>query len=115
MIEVSQETRYYIASLTDTALALAERIRAECSRGKQPDRETSLAIGGLRTKCITSAPVNQGEDASRIRTIPLVQIWALARNLALNLYRSNGFEIMAQAERRSVFSLNTLKHLFRMK
>lgn len=39
--------------------------------------------------------VTQGEDASRIRTTPLVQIWAIARNLDLNLYRSNGFENMA--------------------
>ena len=43
------------------------------------------------------------------------QIWALARNFALNLYRDNGFENMAQAQRRAGFSLNTLKHLFKMK
>lgn len=100
MIEVSQETRYYIASLTDTALALAERIRG---------------YWGVENKVHYVRDVTQGEDASRIRTIPLVQIWALARNLALNLYRSNGFENMAQAQRRSGFNLNTLKHLFRMK
>lgn len=31
--------------------------------------------------------VTQGENASRIRTTPLVQIWAIARNFSLNLYR----------------------------
>lgn len=59
--------------------------------------------------------VTQGEDASRIRTPPLVQSWALARNFALNLYRHNGFQNMAQAQRLAGFSLSTLKHLFRMK
>lgn len=73
------------------------------------------AIGEWRTKCIMSVSVTQGEDASRIRTPPLVQIWALARNFALNLYRDNGFQNMAQAQRRAAFSLNTLKNLFRMK
>ena len=41
--------------------------------------------------------VTQGEDQSRIRTTPLPQIFALARNLALNLYRTRGFTNMAQA------------------
>jgi hypothetical protein len=59
--------------------------------------------------------VTQGEDASRIRTTPLVQIWAIARNLSLNLYRSTGFENMAQAQRPSAFGLSTLMGLFRMK
>ncbi len=59
--------------------------------------------------------VTQGEDASRIRTSPLIQIWAIARNLALNLYRDNGFENMAQAQRLAGFKLDVLKDLFRMK
>jgi predicted transposase YbfD/YdcC len=59
--------------------------------------------------------VTQGEDASRIRTSPLVQSWAIARNFALNLYRDNGFENMAQAQRLAGFGLSTLKLLFRMK
>jgi hypothetical protein len=59
--------------------------------------------------------VTQGEDASRIRTTPLVQIWATARNFALNLYREYGFQNMAQAQRLAGFGLNTLKELFRMK
>jgi hypothetical protein len=59
--------------------------------------------------------VTQGEDASRIRTSPLIQIWAVARNLALNLYRHDGFENRAQAQRFAGNSLTTLKRLFRMK
>ena len=47
--------------------------------------------------------VTQGEDKSRkdlsasIRTTPLPQLLALARNLAINLYRDAGFSNMAQA------------------
>ncbi|NEO76712.1 hypothetical protein [Moorena sp. SIO4G3] len=59
--------------------------------------------------------MTQYEDASRIRTPPLVQIWAIARNFSLNLYREHGFENMAQAQRRAGSTLNTLKDLFRMK
>ena len=59
--------------------------------------------------------VTQGEDASRIRTAPLIQIWAVARNFALNIYRDYGFINMAQAQRLAGFTLNTLKELFRMK
>jgi hypothetical protein len=39
----------------------------------------------------------------------------LARNFALNLYRTHGFPNMAQAQRLAGFSLNILKDLFRMK
>uniref|UniRef100_UPI0035C7E96D transposase n=1 Tax=Oscillatoria sp. HE19RPO TaxID=2954806 RepID=UPI0035C7E96D len=59
--------------------------------------------------------VTQGEDASRIRTTPLVQIWTVARNFALNIYRDYGFNKMAQAQRRTGFGLKLLKELFRMK
>jgi hypothetical protein len=59
--------------------------------------------------------VTQGEDASRIRTAPLIQIWAIASNLALNLYRDKGFDNMAQAQRHSGFGLKTLTALFRTK
>jgi hypothetical protein len=59
--------------------------------------------------------MTQVEDASRIRTSPLIQIWAIARNLALYLYRDRGFENMAQAQRLARFNLKVLKALFRMK
>lgn len=100
IIEVKEETRYYVASFIDTAQAFAERIRG---------------YWGVENKVHYVRDVTQGEDASRIRTTPLVQIWALARNFALNLYRDNSFQNMAQAQRRAGFSLNTLKDLFRMK
>lgn len=99
-IAVQTETRYYIASFSDTAQAFAERIRG---------------YWGVENKLHYVRDVTQGEDSCRIRTNGLVQICALARNFALNLYRSNGFENMAQAQRFSSFGLSTLKHLFRMK
>jgi predicted transposase YbfD/YdcC len=100
IIEVSTETRYYVASFIDTASAFAQRIRG---------------YWGVENKVHYVRDVTQGEDASRIRTTPLVQNWALARNFALNLYRDSGFQNMAQAQRLARFSLNTLKLLFRMK
>ncbi|NEQ19989.1 MAG: ISAs1 family transposase [Microcoleus sp. SIO2G3] len=100
IIEVSTETRYYVASFSDTAQAFANRIRG---------------YWGVENKVHYVRDVTQGEDASRIRTSPLVQSWALARNFALNLYRSCGFQNMAQAQRLAGFSLNMLKDLFRMK
>lgn len=59
--------------------------------------------------------VTQKEDISRIRTTPLPQIFAIARNFTLNLYRNQMFENMAQAQRLCSFGLDTLKRLFRMK
>jgi predicted transposase YbfD/YdcC len=100
IIEVSTETRYYVASFRDTAQAFAERIRG---------------YWGVENKVHYVRDVTQGEDASRIRTPPLIQSWAIARNFALNLYRDYGFENMAQAQRMAGFGLSTLKQLFRMK
>ena len=73
IIEVSTETRYYVASFSETAQAFANRIRGYWC---------------VENKVHYVRDVTQGEDASRIRTSPLVQSWALARNFALNLYRS---------------------------
>ncbi|MEO1132437.1 MAG: ISAs1 family transposase, partial [Cyanobacteria bacterium J06639_1] len=56
--------------------------------------------------------VTQGEDKSRIRTSPLVQTYALARNFALNRYREHGFSNMAQAQRRCSQSWSILRSLF---
>lgn len=100
IIEVSTETRYYVASFVETAQAFAERIRG---------------YWGVENKVHYVRDVTQGEDASRIRTSPLVQSWAIARNFALNLYRSYGFQNMAQAQRLAGFSFDTLIDLFRMK
>jgi predicted transposase YbfD/YdcC len=100
IIEVSTETRYYVASFSETPQAFADRIRG---------------YWGVENKVHYVRDVTQGEDASRIRTSPLIQSWALARNFALNIYRNMGFQNMAQAQRLAAFSLNTLKALFRMK
>lgn len=100
IIEVSYETRYYVASLIESAQSLAARIRG---------------YWGVENKVHYVRDVTQGEDASRIRTGELPQIWAVARNLALNLYRENGYKNMAQAQRLAGATLNTLKALFRMK
>jgi predicted transposase YbfD/YdcC len=94
------ETRYYISSLRETAQQLAHRIRA---------------YWGVENKVHYVRDVTQGEDASRIRVVPLPQLWAIARNLALNLYRDLGFNNIAQAQRRCGFNLKQLKVIFRMK
>lgn len=94
------ETRYYISSLRETARQFADRIRA---------------YWGVENKVHYVRDVTQAEDACRIRMIPLPQIWAIARNLALNLYRDLGFNNMAQAQRRCGFSLRQLQSVFRMK
>lgn len=98
-IEVSTETRYYVASFLETAADFGQRIRG---------------YWGVENKVHHVRDVTQGEDASRTRTTPLIQIWAIARNISLNLYRNCGFQNMAQAQRLASFSLNTLKLLFRM-
>lgn len=98
--QVSHETRYYISSLTADALEFYERIRG---------------YWGVENKVHYPKDVTQKEDASRIRTVPLVQIYAQARNFALNLYRDNEFTNMAQAERRCSNGLKILKKVLRMK
>jgi len=100
IIETSTETRYYVTSLSESAQRLAERVRG---------------YWGVENKVHYVRDVTQAEDASRIRTTPLVQIWAIARNFTLNLYRHHGFQNMAQAQRFAGFNLNLLKELFRMK
>lgn len=100
VIEVTTETRYYLSSLSVSAKELADRIRG---------------YWGVENKVHYVRDVTQGEDRSRIRTTPLVQTFALARNFALNLYRSHEFENMAQATRLYSFGLETIKALFRMK
>jgi predicted transposase YbfD/YdcC len=99
-IEIQRETRYYLASFTANADVFAQKIRS---------------YWDVENKVHYVRDVTQGEDSSRIRTNGLVQIFTLARNLALNLYRSHHFENMAQAQRLASFGLNTLKKLFRMK
>ena len=94
------ETRYYISDLQETAEDFARRIRS---------------YWGVENKVHYCRNVTLGEDKSRICTIPLPQIWSIARNLALNLYRDAGFHNMAQAKRKSQFGLEHILSLFRMK
>jgi predicted transposase YbfD/YdcC len=99
VIEVTTETRYYISSLRITAKEFADRIRG---------------YWGVENQVHYVRDVTQGEDASRIRTRPLPQIFTIARNFTLNLYRDNLFENIAQAQRLCSFGLDTLKQLFRI-
>ena len=91
---------YYISLLAETAQQFAQRIRA---------------YWGVENKVHYVRDVTQAEDSARIRVVPLPQLWAIAPNLALNLYRDMGFENMAQAQRRCGFSLSHLKSILTMK
>ena len=93
-------TRYYISSLDESVASFTQRIRE---------------YWHVENKVHYVRDVTQGEDASRIRVQPLPNLFALSRNLALNLYRDSGFENMAQAQRRAAQGLDLLKALFRMK
>lgn len=92
--------RYYISSLEESVETLARRIRE---------------YWHVENKVHYVRDVTQGEDASRIRVQPLPNNFALARNLALNLYREHGFDNMAQAQRKAGQGFTVLKSLFRMK
>jgi predicted transposase YbfD/YdcC len=98
--KIESETRYYISDLKETAFSFYQRIRG---------------YWGVENKVHYVRDVTFGEDKSRIRTLPLPQISAIARNLAINLYRKAGFSNMAQAKRKCQFDLNHLLSLFRMK
>ncbi len=98
--ELEQGIRYYISDLSDSAREFGQRIRG---------------YWGVENKVHYVRDVTQGEDKSRIRTKPLPQIMAIARNLALNLYRDAGFNNMAQAERKCKYGLDRILAIFRMK
>ncbi len=98
--EETTETRYYISSLKANAKEFCQRLRG---------------YWDVENKVHYVKDVTFGEDKSRIRTTPLVQIWALARNFALNLYRDHQFKNMARTQRHCSFSLEFLKGIFRMK
>ena len=92
--------RYYLSSLKEPVETFAQRIRD---------------YWHIENKVHYVRDVTQGEDASRIRVQPLPNIFALARNLTLNLYRNHGFDNMAQAQRKAGQGLDLLNSLFRMK
>ena len=99
-LRIETETRYYMASFLESAESFAQRIRG---------------YWGVENKVHHVRDVTQGEDASRLRMHQLPHIFAVARNFVINLYRSNAFSNMAQAERLCKFGLDTLKTIFRMK
>ncbi len=91
-IEVEKETRYYISSLSETA-----REFGDAPRGLAPSCSHPWLLGCANLVVHYVRDVTQGEDGSRIRTLPLPQIFAIARNFTLNLYRHQMFENMAGA------------------
>ncbi len=100
MSAILRKPRYYVASFFEPVADIANSIRG---------------YWGVENKVHYVRDVTQGEDASRIRMQQLPQIFAVARNFAINVFRSNGFTNMAQAQRLCQFGLDALKQLFRMK
>ena len=98
--KIELSTRYYISDLQETAYQFYQRIRG---------------YWGVENQVHYVRDVTQGEDKSRIRTTPLPQLLAIARNLAINLYRDAGFNNMAQAQRKCGYGLEHILTLFRMK
>jgi predicted transposase YbfD/YdcC len=98
--KIEKETRYYISDLRESATSFASRIRG---------------YWGVENCVHYVRDVTFGEDKSRIRTGSLPHLWAIARNLAINLYRDSGLTNMAQAQRLCTFGLKHILSLFRMK
>ncbi len=99
-LKIENGVRYYISDRVESAVEFARKIRG---------------YWGVENKVHYVRDVTQGEDKSRIRTKPLPQIMAIARNLALNLYRDAGYNNMAQAQRKCKFGLDRILEIFRMK
>ncbi len=97
IVSKKPKTCYYISSLDENVAAFAQRIRQ---------------YWHVENKVHYVRDVTQGEDASGIRVQPLPNIFTLARNLALNLYRENGYQNMAQAQRKASQGFKLLKSLF---
>ena len=97
---VEFETVYYISDLEESAGEFARRIRDYW--------KVENCVHYVRD-------VTFGEDRSRTRTGYLPILWAITRDLAINLYRSAGFTNMARAKRFCGYALKHLLALFRMK
>lgn len=67
---ITIKTHWYLSSIEASAREFAERIRGHW---------------GIENKVHYPKDVTFGEDRSRIRTLPLVQVWTVARSFALNL------------------------------
>ncbi len=98
--KVERETCYYLSDLSESAAQFAHRIRI---------------YWGVENRVHYVRDVTFGEDHSRTRTGVLPSLWAITRNLAINLYRKAGFTNMAQAKRLCGYGLQHILSLFRMK
>ncbi|GFE69021.1 hypothetical protein CFPU101_16310 [Chroococcus sp. FPU101] len=74
--KIERETCYYISDLSESATQFAQRIRH---------------YWGVENCVHYVRDVTFGEDSSRTRTGVLPNLWAITRNLAINLYREAGF------------------------
>lgn len=97
---VEFETVYYISDLEESAEDFARRIRDYW--------KVENCVHYVRD-------VTFGEDRSRTRTGSLPILWAITRDLVINLYREAGFTNMARAKRFCGYGLKHLLALFRMK
>jgi predicted transposase YbfD/YdcC len=98
--KIERETCYYISDLSESATQFANRIRN---------------YWGVENRVHYVRDVTFGEDRSRTRTGVLPSLWAITRDLAINLYREAGFTNMAQAQRLCSYGLKHILALFRMK
>ena len=98
--KIERETCYYISDLTESALQFSDRIRG---------------YWGVENRVHYVRDVTFGEDRSRTRMGFLPSLWAITRNLAINLYREAGFTNMAKAQRHCSYGLKHILELFRMK
>ncbi|MCC5601848.1 hypothetical protein [Nostoc favosum] len=83
--------------LQRAAIFIAQPATSSLSETAQEIAERTRGYWGVENKVYYVQDVTQGEDASRIRTTPLTQVFVLASNFSLNLYRDNMFKNMAQA------------------
>ena len=98
--KIEKETCYYISDLTESAVQFAQRIRG---------------YWGVENRVHYVRDVTFGEDRSRTRVGFLPNLWAITRNLAINLYREAGFTNMAKAQRYCGYGLKHILGFFRMK
>jgi predicted transposase YbfD/YdcC len=97
---IETETCYYLSDLRESAAQFAQRIRG---------------YWGVENCVHHVRDVTFGEDRSRTRIGFLPSLWAITRNLAINLYREAGFTNMAKAQRHCGYGLKHILAIFRMK
>jgi len=98
--KIERETCYYISDLRESASQFCQRIRG---------------YWGVENRVHYVRDVTFSEDRSRTRIGFLPNLWAITRNLAINLYREAGFTNMSKAKRHYGYKLKHILALFRMK